>query len=49
VDGAVVIPGVAAADVATKAEEKVATEAAMRAELRDGRSMREAFVKFKVL
>lgn len=49
VDGTVVIPGALVAEVLELAEEKRMREAAMRGELREGLSMREAFAKYKVL
>lgn len=49
VDGVVVIPGEAVAEVLAMAEEKRSREATMRGELREGLSMRDAFGKYKVL
>lgn len=49
IDGTVVVPAEALTDVIAMAEEKRATEIAMRSELRDGLPLRDAFAKFKVL
>jgi len=49
VDGVVVIPQERAAEVLAKAKEKVAGEDNTRAELRQGRLLREVFEKYRIL
>jgi regulator of RNase E activity RraA len=49
VDGVVVIPQERAAEVLTKAKEKVAGEGRTRDELRQGRLLREVFEKYRIL
>lgn len=48
-DGVVVIPAEVAEEVVTLAEEKVAKESEMRADLREGTALSRAFAKYKVL
>ncbi|HEX7291317.1 MAG TPA: hypothetical protein VF250_09345 [Conexibacter sp.] len=48
-DGVVVIPGEAVGEVLALAEQKRSTERTMRAELREGLPLGDAFAKYKVL
>ncbi|MGV1046979.1 MAG: RraA family protein [Solirubrobacterales bacterium] len=48
-DGVVVIPAALALEVVDRAESKVAIETEMRADLRHGMSLSEAFAKYRIL
>jgi regulator of RNase E activity RraA len=48
-DGVVVIPEELAPEVVSRAEAKVAAESEMRADLRDGMPLSEAFAKYQIL